>query len=282
MNISEFNINAEFIACNHITTNELNPLVEKPYHTKASIFALCTKGVLKTIINHTQFRVEANTLLVIPPETFVQLLHTSDDAEIYVVIFSQQLIQSSGAGKVMMDKFHIIGKHYIFPLSKTDFQLYAEFMTYLSHLYQRTESPSSLVSLQTLLTYLLQGISELCPERPRIKETPGSRHFNQYRIFIRLVHTDYVREHQVSYYALKMNMRPAALCRLVKKESGHTAMEIINNTIIKDAKAQLCTANTPIKDIAVSLGFNNAAFFNKFFKRHTGIPPQKFRTSSKQ
>ena len=107
MNISEFNINAEFIACNHITTNELNPLVEKPYHTKASIFALCTKGVLKTIINHTQFRVEANTLLVIPPETFVQLLHTSDDAEIYVVIFSQQLIQSSGAGKVMMDKFHI-------------------------------------------------------------------------------------------------------------------------------------------------------------------------------
>ena len=124
MNISEFNINAEFIACNHITTNELNPLVEKPYHTKASIFALCTKGVLKTIINHTQFRVEANTLLVIPPETFVQLLHTSDDAEIYVVIFSQQLIQSSGAGKVMMDKFHIIGKHYIFPLSKTDFQLF--------------------------------------------------------------------------------------------------------------------------------------------------------------
>lgn len=282
MNISEFNINDEFIACNHITTNELNPLVEKPYHTKASIFALCTKGVLKTIINHTQFKVEANVLLAIPPETFVQLLHTSDDTEIYVVIFSKQLIQSAGVGKVMMDKFHIIGKHYIFPLSKTDFQLYAEFMTYLSHLYQRTESPSSLVSLQTLLAYLLQGISELCPEHPRIKETPGSRHFNQYRIFIRLVHTDYVREHQVSYYALKMNMRPAALCRLVKKESGHTAMEIINNTIIMDAKAQLCTANTPIKDIAVSLGFNNAAFFNKFFKRHTGIPPQKFRTSSKQ
>jgi len=121
MNISEFNINAEFIACNHITTNELNPLVEKPYHTKASIFALCTKRVLKTIINHTQFRVEANTLLVIPPETFVQLLHTSEDTEIYVSMFSLQLIQSAGAGKVMMDKFHIIGKHYIFPLSKTDF-----------------------------------------------------------------------------------------------------------------------------------------------------------------
>lgn len=99
MNISEFNINAEFIACNHITTNELNPLVEKPYHTKASIFALCTKGVLKTIINHTQFRVEANTLLVIPPETFVQLLHTSDDAEIYVVIFPNNLSRVQGPAR---------------------------------------------------------------------------------------------------------------------------------------------------------------------------------------
>lgn len=69
MNISEFNINDEFIACNHITTSELNPLVKKPYHTKASIFVLCIKGVLKTIINHTQFKVEANVLLAIPPET---------------------------------------------------------------------------------------------------------------------------------------------------------------------------------------------------------------------
>ena len=110
MNISEFNINDEFIACNHITTSELNPLVKKPYHTKASIFVLCIKGVLKTIINHTQFKVEANVLLAIPPETFVQLLHTSDDTEIYVVIFSKQLIQSAGVGKVMMDKFSSIEK----------------------------------------------------------------------------------------------------------------------------------------------------------------------------
>lgn len=154
-------------------------------------------------------------------------------------------------------------------------------MTYLSHLYQRTESPSSLVSLQTLLTYLLQGISELCPERPRIKETPGSRHFNQYRIL-----SDWYTQTMSgsikcpimhwNEYETGSSLPPC------QKESGHTAMEIINNTIIMDAKAQLCTANTPIKDIAVSLGFNNAAFFNKFFKRHTGIPPQKFRTSSKQ
>ena len=90
---------------------------------------------------------------------------------------------------------------------------------------------------------------------------------------------NFAREHQVVYYAKKMNMQPSALCRLVKKESGHTAMEIINRTLIMDAKTQLRTENTQVKDIALSLGFNNAAFFNKFFKKHTGVTPQMFRNS---
>lgn len=46
-----------------------------------------------------------------------------------------------------------------------------------------------------------------------------------------------------------------------------------------DAKSQLRAGNTQIKDIAMSLGFNNAAFFTKFFKRHVGMTPQQFRTS---
>ena len=90
---------------------------------------------------------------------------------------------------------------------------------------------------------------------------------------------DAFREHQVAYYARKMNIQTSALCRLVKKESGHTVMEIINKTLIMDAKTQLRTENTSVKDIALSLGFNNAAFFNKFFKKHTGVTPQMFRNS---
>lgn len=69
-----------------------------------------------------------------------------------------------------------------------------------------------------------------------------------------MVHEDYVREHQVAYYARKINMQTSALCRLVKKESGHTAMEIINKTLIMDAKTQLRTENTSVKDIALTWG----------------------------
>jgi len=274
MSITKFNINADFIAYQHITAGRLSHLSGRAYKTEGGFFALCSKGSLKTIINHTEYRIGVNKLIVVPPETFVQLLAASDDVEIHAVMFSQQLIQNAGMGKTMMDKFHVIGKHYVFPLSEVVSQLYSEMFAFLSHLYKEVGEKLSEAVLQSFLSLMLQGVSELCPE-----QAPGSRHFHQYRIFVRMVHEEYAREHQVAYYAGKMNMQTSALCRLVKKESGYTAMEIINRTLIMDAKTQLRTENTPVKDIALSLGFNNAAFFNKFFKRHTGVTPQMFRNS---
>lgn len=279
MSITKFNINADFIAYQQITASGLSYLSGRAYKTEGGIFALCSKGSLKTIINHTEYRIGVNELIVVPPETFVQLLTASDDVEIHAVMFSQRLIQNAGMGKNMMDKFHIIGKHYVFSLSEMVSQLYSEMFTFLSHLYKEIGENLSEAMSQSFLSLMLQGVSELCPEQAKLIETPGSRHFLQYRIFVRLVHADYAREHQVAHYARKMNMQPSALCRLVKKESGHTAMEIINQTLIMDAKTQLRTENTPVKDIALGLGFNNAAFFNKFFKKHTGVTPQMFRNS---
>ena len=282
MGITKFNIHADFIAYQHITAGGLSHLLGQAYKTEGGIFALCSKGYLKTIINHTEYRIGANELIAVPPETFVQLLTASDDVEIHAVMFSQQLIQHAGMGKNMMDKFHIIGKHYVFSLSEVVSQLYLEMFTFLSHLHKEVGEKLSEAVLQSFLSLMLQGISELGPEQTKLKETPGSRHFHQYRIFVRMVHEEYAREHQVAYYAKKMNMQPSALCRLVKKESGHTAMEIINRTLIMDAKTQLRTENTPVKDIALNLGFNNAAFFNKFFKRHAGVTPQMFRNSERE
>lgn len=77
-------------------------------------------------------------------------------------------------------------------------------------------------------------------------------------------------------------MKSTTLCHIIKKESGgQTAMEIINSILILAARTLLRTTPTPVKDIALNLGFNNAAFFNKFFKKQVGMTPQKFRNAEK-
>lgn len=277
MSISQFNIQADFTAYEGVTARELKLHLEQSYQTKAGIFALCSKGSLKMDINLTRFRVGEHELVAIPPETFIRFLSASEDLRLHIVVFSQKLIQEAKAGKDMMDKFHIIGKHYVLSLSGTTFPLYEEMFRLLAHLYKEAGQRVSCPVLQTLMSLIVQGTSELCPEQVAVKAAPESRHYRQYRLFVRLVHAFYAQQHQLAFYAREMNIKPAALCRLVRRESGHTAMEIINSTILMDAKTQLCTCHTSVKDIALSLGFNNAAFFNKFFKKHVGMTPQMFR-----
>ena len=67
------------------------------------------------------------------------------------------------------------------------------------------------------------------------------------------------------------------LCSTIKQASTRTAGDLIVEAILTDAKAQLKLSISPIKEIAMSLGFENVAFFNRFFKTHTGVTPKAYR-----
>ncbi|MCC8155124.1 MAG: helix-turn-helix domain-containing protein, partial [Tannerellaceae bacterium] len=88
---------------------------------------------------------------------------------------------------------------------------------------------------------------------------------------------NYTKEHSVPFYAKSLNITLQHFCNTIKKVTGKKALEIISGMIIADAKAQLKSTNLPIKDIGTSVGFSNHAFFNKFFKQHTGMTPQEYR-----
>ena len=83
----------------------------------------------------------------------------------------------------------------------------------------------------------------------------------------------------VQYCADQLHLSANYLGDLIKKETGKTALEIITAIVLMDIKAQLKSTDLPTKEIAFSLGFNNMSFFNRYFKRHTGMTPQEYRNS---
>ncbi|MCD8194106.1 MAG: AraC family transcriptional regulator, partial [Tannerellaceae bacterium] len=97
------------------------------------------------------------------------------------------------------------------------------------------------------------------------------------RDFLRLLYENYQNEHSVSFYAEKSNITFQHFCKTVKQASGKTPSEIINNFLIMDAKSYLKSTSRSVKEIAISLGFQNTSFFSKFFKNHTGMTPQEYR-----
>ena len=56
-----------------------------------------------------------------------------------------------------------------------------------------------------------------------------------------------------------------------------TALDVIDYLIIIDAKTQMKSTSATIKEIGISLGFDNLATFCRFFRRHTGVSPLKYR-----
>ncbi len=62
----------------------------------------------------------------------------------------------------------------------------------------------------------------------------------------------------------------------VQEVTGKSTTAHINERILAEAKSLLIYTDWSVAEIAGSLGFEYASYFNNFFKKHTGITPLKF------
>lgn len=65
--------------------------------------------------------------------------------------------------------------------------------------------------------------------------------------------------------------------RLFKKELQITPVQYINRKKIEKAQLKIITGDLPVKDIAYSLSFDNISYFNRLFRKYTGISPTQYR-----
>lgn len=81
----------------------------------------------------------------------------------------------------------------------------------------------------------------------------------------------------VKYFADKICLSPNYFGDLIKKETGKTAQEIIQNKIINQAKEWIVSTDKTVSQIAYDLGFQYSQHFNRLFKKNTGFTPNEYR-----
>jgi two-component system response regulator YesN len=72
-------------------------------------------------------------------------------------------------------------------------------------------------------------------------------------------------------------LSPAYLGILFKRETGQTFTEYVTDVRIKKAKELLQKIELNISDIAQKVGYKDARYFIKVFKRLVGITPSEYR-----
>lgn len=83
----------------------------------------------------------------------------------------------------------------------------------------------------------------------------------------------------VRYFADKICLSPNYFGDLIKKETGKTAQEYIQNKIIDVAKELILGTEKTVSEIAYDLGFQYSQHFNRIFKKSVGHTPTEYRKS---
>jgi AraC family transcriptional activator of pobA len=84
---------------------------------------------------------------------------------------------------------------------------------------------------------------------------------------------------EVSHYAQMLNLSTYQLNAISKTMLGKTCSELIIEQIILESKRYLLATSDQVNQIAYALGYEDASYFIRIFKKHTGFTPESFRNN---
>lgn len=92
-----------------------------------------------------------------------------------------------------------------------------------------------------------------------------------------LVEKDYAKDISLNYVAENVNLTPAYISYIFKKETGQTLVKYITDVKMMKAKIMLEEGTLKIVQIAKACGYENQSYFNRLFKNYYGITPKQLR-----
>lgn len=84
----------------------------------------------------------------------------------------------------------------------------------------------------------------------------------------------------VSYCASELSLSANYFGDLMKKETGKTALEYIQEKVIDLAKERLFDHSKSVSEVAFEMGYKYPQHFTRLFKQRVGISPQDYRADN--
>ena len=128
--------------------------------------------------------------------------------------------------------------------------------------------------LQAYLKQFIIHSVRIKKENHILKEDTETKLFKDFSV---LVEQNFKKLHSVTEYSNRLGISPKSLTKHFQKIGTQTPSDFIKNRIILEAKRQLIYSSEAVKHIAFDLGFNDPAYFSRFFTKATGRSPLQFK-----
>lgn len=102
------------------------------------------------------------------------------------------------------------------------------------------------------------------------------------RRFNQLVENHYREHFPLAHYASQIGMSGVHLNTLCREFHGCSALGVLHQRLLLEAKRSLLYTSMTVSQISDYLGFSDATYFSRFFRRATGFSPRDFREKTSE
>lgn len=271
-------IMGECIAANSASEMEI---FRFPSRLNALIIGVGTEGETSLTSNLQEFRLKKDSLFIFSPKHILQVQSNNRFKAHLIVIAPDFLKRINIDTKRMMPLFLQFGSLPCMELTHAESQSLRSFISMVEQELKGSETDFSSEIIGELIAATIYKVGDILThyltEHPEVDSPIHNRAEEYFRQFTELLGEHYKHERSVGFYARQLCITPKYLTTLIKRISGKSVSEWIDNYVILEAKTLLKYSNMSVQEIAYYLKFPNQSFFGSYFKRNAGMSPSQYK-----
>ena len=271
-------IMGECIAANSASEMEI---FRFPSRLNALIIGVGTEGETSLTSNLQEFRLKKDSLFIFSPKHILQVQSNNRFKAHLIVIAPDFLKRINIDTKRMMPLSLQFGSLPCMELTHAESQSLRSFISMVEQELKGSETDFSSEIIGGLIAATIYKVGDILThyltEHPEVDSPIHNRAEEYFRQFTELLGEHYKHERSVGFYARQLCITPKYLTTLIKRISGKSVSEWIDNYVILEAKTLLKYSNMSVQEIAYYLNFPNQSFFGSYFKRNAGMSPSQYK-----
>lgn len=256
----------------------------KPVHFICGIYLVCESGRCEVSTGAENFSLCAETELIFLAGTLLHRLEASDDFKARIILFPKDVFLKAmlpiDTPYLNYADEHPCYLHTSDERSRLTWRQACVWMDSAGMLFSGdyTSQYRELLEFDWLQSFLIWLFGTI-PEKQE-SQSSSTRQQQICRSFMQLVREYAAQEHGAAFYAGKLCIstrylhRATTLCL-----NGKSPKQIIEEQLLAEVKVLLDDPSLTVTAIAERLNFPDQSYLTRFFKRHTGISPRRFRMS---
>lgn len=227
--------------------------------------ALVVRGSADFQIDNVRYHVKINDMLVIIHQQEVRRLGMSADFEARAVLMSRAYIGFLNL-RNSYQMFLTLRREPLVHLSGESLSSLEICFDSISKTLKQCNNPYQRESVYHIIKAYMYGFAYyLHPYngmyQKREEEVCGR--------FMAFLEVHYREQHSV-YYAERLHLTPRYVSACIKAETGHSAIDVIAEKLMQQARKSLLNEEKTISQVSYDLGFSDQSAFGKVFRMHEG------------